>query len=584
MSARGSKIKFLLLLLGILFLITIISDNVHAKNISLGVIEEKNDIKNIEYWNLTNKIFIDDTIPSMNWNKTATENPWCTGFGTSSDPYRISGVKIDANNIGSCIFIKHSNVYFTIDSCTVYNSQDSDLDNAGIRLEATTNGVILNCIIRDNQGDGIVLDGCHDIKIQGCNIYNNRFGITQIWSTHTITIVKNSFRYNERGVFMSANGRNDTIVENVFVDNSDGNLYLNPGSFNVIQNNKITGGFRGIHLWGDNNSISFNDISSCYSGILLINGWNTGDNVITINSIHDNYDGIMIEGTNCRDNLIYNNSLTNNGLNAHDDGLSNDWNNAVIGNNWGDYVGVDANDDGIGDSPYIINGLANSRDFKPILWDAPKIDVIYPLQDAVFETAPHFEIAIAEGIVNSSWYTINNGPKHLISANLAGTIDEMGWSILPNGTVTIYFYANDSKNYISCKPVTIHKDVLAPIITILFPKMNYGFGFNAPNYYLFIVESRLDSYWYSFDDGVTIFSLHSFSGVLDQATWESLDNGIVTITFWAQDSLGHVSFIDVNIVKFRSVPIIPGPNSILIVLMMFPSIVYVIWRIKKKLG
>ena len=47
---------------------------------------------------------------------------------------------------------------------------------------------------------------------------------------------------------------------------------------------------------------------------------------------------------------------------------SNNWNNSLIGNYWDDYRGVDQNDDGIGDTPYSINGTANSFDYLPI-WD-----------------------------------------------------------------------------------------------------------------------------------------------------------------------------------------------------------------------
>ena len=81
-------------------------------------------------------------------------------------------------------------------------------------------------------------------------------------------------------------------------------------------------------------------------------------------------------------NLIYKNYFYDNGLfNAANNG-KNKWDNGVIGNYWDDYAGVDANDDGIGDTPYIIFGIG--QDNFPI-WDdgddisAPVITIISPL-------------------------------------------------------------------------------------------------------------------------------------------------------------------------------------------------------------
>jgi hypothetical protein len=43
----------------------------------------------------------------------------------------------------------------------------------------------------------------------------------------------------------------------------------------------------------------------------------------------------------------------------------NIWDNGTTGNYWSDYVGQDVNNDGIGDSPYIIN--ENNQDNYPLM-------------------------------------------------------------------------------------------------------------------------------------------------------------------------------------------------------------------------
>ena len=66
-------------------------------------------------------------------------------------------------------------------------------------------------------------------------------------------------------------------------------------------------------------------------------------------------------------NLIYCNNFIDNSIHAYDFGSNNHWNNSVLGNYWDDYDGEDLNSDGIGDMPYEIPGIAESRDFKPLM-------------------------------------------------------------------------------------------------------------------------------------------------------------------------------------------------------------------------
>lgn len=54
--------------------------------------------------------------------------------------------------------------------------------------------------------------------------------------------------------------------------------------------------------------------------------------------------------------------------------------------------------------------------------------------------------------------------------------------------------------------------------------------------------------WYSFDGGVTFYNITG-NKFLDQTAWAELAEGDVTITFYANDTLGNEASISVTVVK-----------------------------------
>jgi parallel beta-helix repeat protein len=124
------------------------------------------------------------------------------------------------------------------------------------------------------------------------------------------------------------------------------------------------------------NTISGNVLSdNGFDGIGLDHGSN---NMISGNTVRSNqYRGIWL-GSDTDSNLVYNNHLADNLQgNAYDAGV-NDWNidktpgtNIVGGpylggNYYSDYIGVDLDQDGIGETPYMILGGTNV-DFLPLV-------------------------------------------------------------------------------------------------------------------------------------------------------------------------------------------------------------------------
>jgi parallel beta-helix repeat protein len=177
----------------------------------------------------------------------------------------------------------------------------------------------------------------------------------------------------------------EVTVKNLTVTDFASGLVLTDNSRNVFVGNNVSDNlYNGFYFSGTcrNNTISENTISDNPRwGFILLGreplygGPSTGNNIIgntfenngwekwTIPSygMDDDYGaGVWLFGA--INNTFYGNKFVNNAQQAFIfDHAKNEWSASLPsgGNYWSDYNGVDADDDGIGDSPYVIDD-ANS--------------------------------------------------------------------------------------------------------------------------------------------------------------------------------------------------------------------------------
>lgn len=365
-----------------------------------------NDLKSANYWNLTGSpIFING---SSEWNSTAFGEDWCSGNGSLNNPYIIENVIIDGQNSENCIEIRNSNVYFIIRNCILNNAKWEAL-RAGIYLYNVMNGKIINntcsnsdsgiCLfygdyinitenfLLDNGYSGIELESFNDHNIISNNIAinNNQHGIRVKGDSDFNTITENIVEgHIYSGILIQGGSNNNNVSRNTAINNNPlWGIWIYNSDFNTIEDNLVSNnGQHGIYIEeSNNNNIVDNKITDNGGNGIHFYSWSEDhceNNLIKSNKVTGNLGHSVYVDSYCINNEIFFNAIVDNDYPVRDDGINNTWDNGTIGNYWSDYNGVDANDDGIGDIPYIISGSSSSQDNFPI-WDnkPPKSNIFY---------------------------------------------------------------------------------------------------------------------------------------------------------------------------------------------------------------
>lgn len=72
---------------------------------------------------------------------------------------------------------------------------------------------------------------------------------------------------------------------------------------------------------------------------------------------------------------------------------------------------------------------------------------------------------------------------------------------------------------------------------------------NYPAYDIAVNDGNLDSVWYSLDDGVNNVTITEIQDFIRQEQWEFLSEGQITTTFYANDTLGNLTSIEIDFIK-----------------------------------
>ncbi len=161
--------------------------------------------------------------------------------------------------------------------------------------------------------------------------------------------------------------------------------------------------------------------------------------------------------------------------------------------------------------------------------------------------SPAFVLAISEANLDDTWYSLDGGATNT-TCELMGTLSGQ-WAGLPNGSVIVTFWANDSLGNSISTSITIWKDNIAPIMALNTPLAGASF-FDAPSFALTsCIDINLDKIWYTLGTDPTPYFFTELSEQINAAAWTAQPAGQVTIHFYANDTGGNVVAKDVVVVK-----------------------------------
>ena len=263
-------------------------------------------------------------------------------------------------------------VEITSDNVVLSNFTVRGAGDFGVWVKSSDNLIQSNILADDHEG--VYLDGRESHvernTVRDNDALNNSDCGILLWVSFNNTIASNIVVSNYFGIYLFQNSSSNLLIENECVNNSDAGVLLSVGS----SENRVTG-----------NDISRNGLTGgAYTSGIVIDVNSNGNRLIG-NNVTNNQRG-MWQSYQTDHNTLYHNSFVNNSVQvASGVPVSNIWDNGYPsgGNYWSNYLGTDAKSgqyqnltgsDGIGDTPYIIDGdnvdhYPLMKPFIPILGD-----------------------------------------------------------------------------------------------------------------------------------------------------------------------------------------------------------------------
>jgi parallel beta-helix repeat protein len=298
-----------------------------------------------------------------------------------------SFVRIENNSIDHDAYAVYSgsNVH---DVLIANNSMDDSNYGGLVASGSAAQFSIMDNTIRSSlHGYGIAFYGPADTTyIADNNLSENILGGVMFGDVTTSNVIMNNTILDCTGGYgiRIATGNLNIIEGNRIGSNGYGVYISSESDGNLVRNNNIFQNDEGIYVTSydpaytcDWNNITGNTISaSTTDGIWLSYGHH---NIVSWNNVTGSGYGIFVDSNSASSNWIFLNNFTGDSVNAYSTNPTgtNWWNTSVqvsykyggqdwvgfLGNRYGDYSGADANNNGVGESPYAVG---TEQDLYPL--------------------------------------------------------------------------------------------------------------------------------------------------------------------------------------------------------------------------
>jgi nitrous oxidase accessory protein len=302
---------------------------------------------------------------------------------TVPDDYQKIQEAVNAAEVGDTIFVKagtYNEDYVALSKSVslVGDNQKSVIcyhSSLGIIVKANDVHLTGFTITSSEAGQGHAIDiaNSSNCVIEDNLLENNLVGISLYASSSGNTISGNTLENNERSIEL-IDASDNRISDNNITGALVSGISLDVSSGNTVSGNRIsdlTDGMGALMLWKSSNNVISRNLLFGGNPMLMID---CSSNTLSENFVMDSEYGLVVGASS--GNSIYSNYFINVTQQILDTEMSaglpseNSWDNGAEGNYWSDYVGADADGDGIGDTPHIID--ENNQDNHPLM-DYPPI-------------------------------------------------------------------------------------------------------------------------------------------------------------------------------------------------------------------